>query len=144
MIKISKMTDYAVLVLVEMSRDEERLSASSLSERVRLPEPTVSKILKTLAQAGLIRSVRGANGGYALPHAASGMRLSSIIEAMEGPIALTACVDGSHDKCSIEASCPIKGRWDPVNATIRAALENVTLAEMAGLDQNRQPRQGVA
>lgn len=131
MLKLSRLTDYAVVVLAEMSRHNGALqAASSLSEKTGLPEPTVAKILKTLSRNGLISSVRGVAGGYRLELPAQEIPVSLIIAAMEGPISLTSCVTGSHEACALEGKCSMTGRWNPVNAAINAALEKVTLADM--------------
>lgn len=131
MIKLSRLTDYAVVILAEMAREKGGvLSAAGLSVRTKLPEPTVSKILKLLAKGGLITSVRGINGGYILEQTDGTLKVTDIIEAMEGPIALTACVSGSHDDCALERMCAMNGRWNKVNVAIRTALSDVTLADM--------------
>ncbi len=135
MIKLSKLTDYAVVVLAAMAchgigQEQERLSASGLAEITNLPEPTVSKILKMLAKGGVITSARGVNGGYALNTTPAKTMVSDIITAMEGPIALTSCVKDSNDSCSLEGLCMMHGRWNVVNAALKTALDNVTLADM--------------
>ena len=131
MIKLSRLTDYAVVILAAMARrDDDMTSASSLSAATSLPEPTVSKVLKMLAKDGIITSSRGANGGYALNRPPEQVMISDVIAAIEGPIALTACVEGSHESCAIEKSCMLRGRWNVVNAAIQTALDNVTLADM--------------
>lgn len=131
MIKLSRLTDYAVVVLAEMSRTPGALAAASmLAAKTGIPEPTVSKVLKTLSRNGLIASVRGVAGGYRLDRDAAEIPVSLIITAMEGPISLTSCVSGSHDICALEGTCSMKGRWNPVNAAINAALSEVTLAHM--------------
>lgn len=131
MIKLSRLTDYAVVVLAEMARTDGELSAAStLAAKTGIPEPTVSKVLKTLSRNGLITSVRGVSGGYRLERAAGEIPVSLIIAAMEGPISLTSCVSGSHESCAFEGKCSMHGRWNPVNAAIRGALDKVTLADM--------------
>lgn len=131
MIKLARMTDYAVVVLGEMARSQgTRRTASSLSEGTGLSEPTVSKILKSLTKTRLIESVRGPGGGYVLNRGPGEIPVTEIIAAMEGPIALTACADGSHEGCSLSSACAMHGRWGVVNVAINAALESVTLAQM--------------
>ncbi len=131
MIKLSKLTDYAVVILAAMAGQEGGLaSASSLSAATSLPEPTVSKTLKLLVRGGVITSTRGVNGGYALHCAPDKILVSTIITAMEGPISLTSCVEGSDDSCAMEGTCQLHGRWDVVNMAIKTALDNVTLADM--------------
>lgn len=133
MFRLSKLTDYAVVVLAEMARQPGALlSASTLSERTGLPEPTVAKILKLLTKQELIISVRGVAGGYKLEKPSKDLSVTDIIAAMEGPIALTACVETSHDSCALEGVCALNGRWSQVNNAIQAALNNVTLADMTG------------
>lgn len=133
MIKLSKLTDYAVVVLAQMAQDKGALlSASALSERAGLPEPTVSKILKLLGKAGIIESARGVSGGYRLDKSAKNVPVTAIIGAIDGPIALTACVEDSHESCALQGVCAMNGRWNPVNKALRAALDNVTLADMTG------------
>lgn len=133
MIKLSRLTDYAVVILAEMAKDKGRLvSASLLSERTSLPEPTVAKVLKLLGKQGVILSYRGVNGGYILEQQSQELKVTAIIEAMEGPIALTACVSGSDDDCALESMCALNGRWGAVNKAMKAALNNVTLADMMG------------
>lgn len=131
MIKLAKLTDYAVVTLSAMvERDGILLSAVQLAEITTLPEPTVSKVLKMLAKGGVINSVRGAHGGYRLAEMPEDITILDIIEAIEGPVALTACIEGSHENCAIVKMCGTKGRWDLVNTAVKTALENVTLRDM--------------
>lgn len=131
MIKISKLADYAVVVLASLGKSNESLmTASELSLLTRLPEPTVAKVLKILTKAELLISVRGVNGGYKLAKPLEVMSIADIVSAVDGPVALTACVDGIESVCDYESSCPVKGRWDGVNAAVRGALESVSLVDM--------------
>lgn len=132
MLKISKLADYAVVILVDMAgrKTPERLSASELSAATNLPEPTVAKVLKLLARKGIVSSSRGAFGGYALTRSLTSVSVAEVIEAVDGPVSLTACVVGGSG-CGYEGSCAVRGRWDGVNIAMRAALEGVNLADMA-------------
>jgi len=131
MIKLSKMTDYAVVLLVCMARQERvLLSASALSQQTNLPEPTVAKLLKIASKAGLVSSHRGAQGGYRLDRAIEDIRITEVIEAVDGPIALTTCLESTGEECAIQGCCQMNGRWAPVNAAIKSALQDVTLANM--------------
>lgn len=131
MIRLSRFTDYAVLMLAELARDEAaRASAADLATRTNLAEPTVAKILKILNRAGLVMSTRGATGGYMIARPAHDMTVADIISAVEGPVAITACADGHDDDCSLSGVCAMNGRWSEVNAAVRGALESVTLADM--------------
>lgn len=127
------MTDYAVVILSEMARGDGKLcTAAQLAVQTTLPEPTVAKVLKLLAKGGIIVSARGANGGYKLSAAPDTISIGRIVDTLEGPIALTECIEGHADCCALSGSCKVKGKWNPVNAAMKAALENVSLAQMMG------------
>lgn len=131
MIKISKLTDYAVVILAEMvARGDSLQTASDLSEKTGLPEPTAAKVLKLLARGDLIASARGMNGGYKLCREPSDITMAAVIAALEGPVTLTSCVEGSGECCSHAQGCSMKGKWNPVNEAMQRALENVSLAQM--------------
>lgn len=130
MLRLSKLTDYAVVVLTKLSADEAVRTAPSLALATGIPEPTVAKVLKTLTAAGLVTSFRGARGGYMLARPLSSMPVSDVITAIDGPIALTACVEGSSAGCECSDLCCMRGRWDRVNGAIRSALGAITLADM--------------
>lgn len=130
MIKFSKLTDYAVVLLATLSRSDELMSASALSAATKLPEPTVSKVLKLLAKANIVDSVRGVNGGYKLAYTTNKINVAQIVTGIEGPVSLASCVDTDHDSCSYSSACPVKGRWDPVNDAMKNALESVSLEDM--------------
>lgn len=131
MLKLSKLTDYAVVILAAMARGGQKpCSASGVAAATSLPEPTVSKVLKLLAKADIIISSRGAKGGYMLNEAPANIPVGRIIAALEGPVRLASCVKDSGEICGIESICMLQGRWNPVNAAIETALSNVTLADM--------------
>lgn len=131
MIKVSRLADYAVVVLATLARQpEELLTASAVSMRTNFPEPTVAKVLKLLAKDNLVSSIRGVNGGYRLTKQATDISIADVIMAVDGPISLTTCVEGNSNVCDYACHCPIKGRWDGVNLAIREALEGVMLSDM--------------
>ena len=131
MLKLNRLTDYAVVVLGQLARNSGKVeTATEIAILTGIPLPTVSKILKILSSACIVVSHRGAGGGYSLERRADDIRVAEIIEAFEGPIALTACVDSAVDNCSIEALCPMKGNWNTVNEAIRTTLFSLTLADM--------------
>jgi FeS assembly SUF system regulator len=130
--RLARMTDYAVVVLCRMAGAPERVfTAASLAESTGLPAPSVSKLLKQLAQKGVLVAQRGAAGGYGLARPPAEITAREIIVALEGPLVLAACVETGEESCDFEGSCPIRGHWDPVNQAIHDALGKVTLAEMA-------------
>ena len=131
MLRISKMTDYAIMVMVELYASRgEVLNAHVLAERSHLELPTVSKVLKLLVKTGLVDSYRGATGGYSLERDAQQVSVAEIIAAIEGPIAMTEC-SVEEGLCSQEANCGLRGNWQRISVAIAEALENVSLAEMA-------------
>jgi len=132
MLRLNRITDYAIVVLAQMAREPERLvTAPQLAHDSAVPTPTVAKVLKDLAREGVLASERGAHGGYRLARAPAEITVLEIIRALEGPVSLTACVDGTEGLCDVESLCPMRGNWDRVNSAIRAALANVSLADMA-------------
>ncbi|MGG5817355.1 SUF system Fe-S cluster assembly regulator [Falsiroseomonas sp. HW251] len=131
MLRVSKLTDYAVVVLSQLEAEGGVQTAPGLAAGTGLGEPTVAKVLKMLSQAGLVEGQRGARGGYRLMRPLAELPLSEVIVAIDGPIALTACVDGGMGLCDAEHLCPVRGRWDPVNDAIRRALSGITVARIA-------------
>ena len=129
MFKLSKLADYGIVIMAALEPQEAPVSASVLADQVHLPEPTVAKVLKILGAAKLVISTRGIKGGYQIDKPLSEISVKEIITAIDGPIALTACVEGS-DGCELSHMCALHGRWDQVNQAIKLALENVTLADM--------------
>ena len=132
MFRLNRLTDYGVVVLTQMSRNPNDLhTAPQISQETGVPLPTVAKLLNALAHRHLIESHRGATGGYTLRRPAEEITVAEIIQVLEGPIALTACVEGSEDDCGVASICPMRGNWDRVNKAIHGALSEVTLADMA-------------
>lgn len=130
MLKLSRLTDYATLVLAHLaSQPERRHSAADVADQTGLASPTVSKVLKALARGGLVSSARGATGGYALARPASQISAADIIDAMEGPVAVTECSD-EHGECSLEPTCGVGQGWQKINRVIRQTLERITLEEL--------------
>ena len=130
MLRVTKLTDYATVVLTVLAaRPGDVLSAADLAEIAGLETPTVSKLLKPLAQAGLVSSQRGVHGGYRLNRAAHEITLVEIVEAMEGPLAMTEC--SQHDsQCGIAKQCGVRANWRLINDVVADALRGVTLAQM--------------
>ena len=130
MLRVSKLTDYATVVMTCLAgAGDGVLSAQALAERSRLETPTVSKLLKQLAQAGLVVSTRGINGGYRLARLAQEITIADIVTAMEGPIGMTEC-SVTSGLCDHENHCGVRGNWQRINQAIADALASVTLADM--------------
>ena len=135
--RLSSMADYAVVTMSAAARHcgGLRVSAAQLAEETGLPAPTVQKLVSRLTAAGLLRSTRGAHGGFKLARPAAAITLADIIEAVEGPIALTACApEGKHD-CGMEACCSVRPHWATVNQAMRGALAAVSLTQLSGAVQ---------
>lgn len=130
MLRVTKLTDYATIVLSTLADAPERVhNATELAERAHLELPTVSKLLKTLTQAGLVQSFRGSAGGYRLARPASQISLIHIVEAIEGPLGMTEC-SGEHSSCEHETHCGVRSKWLRINDVVADALRGVSLAEM--------------
>lgn len=140
MLKLGKLADYATMIMTVLAAEPARaLSAHELAARTHVAEPTVAKVLKLLSRGDVVRSERGAHGGYRLARPAARITVADVISAIEGPIALTEC--STHKSgCSVESSCSVRGNWRLINKAIRAALEAVTLEQMS--QPLRQSRDG--
>lgn len=140
MLRVSKLTDYATVLMAALAELPDQLaSASDLAERARLELPTVSKLLKLLAGAGLIESRRGVNGGYRLARAASEISVLDIVTAIEGPIGMTEC-SVHQGQCHHETRCRIQHNWRRISAAIGDALRGVTLDELRAPEAARPTR----
>jgi len=134
MLRIGKLTDYATVILAMLAADRSRvLSAGALSERTHIASPTVAKLLKQLHRAGLVNSTRGTHGGYQLARDPEHISAAAILDALEGPIALTECSAGSGH-CGIEHTCSVGRTWQRLSVAVRRSLSEITLAQLAGLD----------
>jgi FeS assembly SUF system regulator len=131
MIRMSKLTDYAVVLLAHLARSGRTLAAQELAARSGVPLPTVSKLCKELSKAGLVVSHRGRHGGYGLARPAERISVAEIVEALEGPISLTACSSPAKSACDLEATCPAKASFDPVTRAIQGALQDLPLSAIA-------------
>jgi FeS assembly SUF system regulator len=129
------MADYAVVTMSAASRHcgGARVSAGQLAEETGLPAPTVQKLVSRLTAAGLLRSTRGAGGGLKLARPAAAITLADIVEAVEGPIALTSCCEHGRHDCTLEAACSVRPHWGLVNQVLRGALAEVPLTQLAGV-----------
>lgn len=132
--RLSSMADYAVVTMTAAARHcgGARVSAAQLADETGLPAPTVQKLVSRLTAAGLLRSSRGAGGGLKLARPAAAITLADIVEAVEGPIALTTCIDQERETCSLDACCSVKPHWPVVNAAMRGALAGVSLTQLSG------------
>ena len=131
--RLSHLADYAVVLMTAAARRPAgaRLSATELSGATGLPLPTTQKLMGQLAACGLLNSVRGAGGGFTLSRPAGEITLADIVEAVEGPIAMSACSDGKFD-CALDAHCRVKPHMGIVGNAVRGALGAVSLTTLCG------------
>ena len=132
MLRISKLTDYGTVILVYLAGDESgRLCpASDVAAHTHLALPTVQKVLKSLANGGLVESARGAEGGYRLARAAKLISAAEILDALEGPFAITECSE-DDSQCELENDCQVGGAWQKISKAIRAAMDDITLSDLS-------------
>lgn len=134
--RLSNLADYAVVLLAAAARaGDVRLTATLLSEQTGIPLPTVQKLVGKLAGAGLIVSSRGTGGGFRLARRPSAISLADVVEAVEGPIAMTACVDQGRHECAVEENCRVKPHWNVVNGAVRSALAGVSLESLSAMPE---------
>lgn len=129
--RLSHLADYAVVLMTAAARREAgaRLSATELSADTGVPLPTTQKLMGQLAGSGLLKSMRGASGGFSLSRPPCDISLADIVEAVEGPIAMTVCADGRHD-CALDAHCQVKPHMGIVGNAVRGALGAVSLTAL--------------
>ncbi|NCN84645.1 MAG: SUF system Fe-S cluster assembly regulator [Sphingomonadales bacterium] len=138
--RLSNLADYAVVLMSAAARHcgaarlaEGRLNATKLAQETGVPLPTAKKLVSRLTAAGLFESTRGIGGGIRLARPPASISLADIVEAVEGPLAITSCtIDGNHD-CLLESGCTVKPHWGVVNRTIRQALDDVSLASLSDI-----------
>ncbi|CAI3930406.1 DNA-binding transcriptional regulator [Commensalibacter papalotli (ex Botero et al. 2024)] len=128
MLKISKLTDYATILLIHLSRFKKPTSSSVLATETGVPEPTVAKVLKMLTRASLVKSCRGAGSGYSLSFPLKEITLAQVVVAIEGPIDLVNC---DKDNCRLIAEeCELYGKWEAISFQLRNVFENITIADL--------------
>ncbi|MES0371890.1 MAG: SUF system Fe-S cluster assembly regulator [Mariprofundaceae bacterium] len=134
MLRLTKITDYGILLLTHMASEQDRLFASNdLSVATRIPSPTVSKVLQALLGAGVLESIRGAKGGYRLARPASEISVREIINCFEGNIALTEC-NLDEGECEQLPFCTTSNNWKRINEAVRDALGSISLKDMTEQD----------
>ncbi|MCH7508591.1 MAG: SUF system Fe-S cluster assembly regulator [Proteobacteria bacterium] len=139
MLKMSKLTDYGTMVLAFLAANPTRMqSASDVARDTHLALPTVSKLLKLMTRTGLVVSTRGALGGYQLARAPEEISAADVIDALEGPVAITQC-SGSVGHCELEDVCGVSSSWQKINVAIRRALDEVRLPHLAAAEFRMPP-----
>jgi len=130
--RLSNLADYAVVLMSAAARQcgSIPLHAGLLAEQTGIPGPTAQKLVSSLARAGLLVSTRGTGGGVRLARPAAAINVAEIIEAVEGPIALTSCVESGRHDCALEGNCKVQPHWGVVNGAVRSALAGISLASL--------------
>jgi len=129
-LRISKLTDYGTVVLAQLAKEPGHVcSAADVAQATGIAVPTVSKLLKSLARAGLVTSRRGANGGYQLARDPRDISAASVIDALEGPVSITEC-SATDSHCDYENVCNVGNAWQRINVAIRRALEDISLTDL--------------
>jgi len=142
MLRISKLADYGTVVMVYLARAESLCNARDIAEHTHVTVPMVSKLLKRLASAGLLSSVRGVNGGYRLLREASHISVAEIIYALDESRGLTEC--SLHpNECSLQGVCRVQGNWRLISQAIETALDSVTLKMLARPTLRAQDLEGI-
>jgi len=144
MLRMSRLTDYGTVVLAYMAGPTDGgggvlHTAAEVAAGTRLGPATVSKVLKTLTRAGLVNSVRGSSGGYSLARASRDISAAQIIDALEGPVSITECA-GNMSRCDLESICGVGNAWQKINVSIRQALDDISLAQLADPDRRGKVR----
>ena len=143
MIRLSRLADYGVVLACQMAGNPDRCyNAFDLAAATGLPAPTVSKLLAALARSGVLASQRGAKGGYRLARAPEAITAADIVSAVDGPIALTVCIEHGAGACDVESLCPTRSGWRRINDAVRHAMNSVSLADLAfpvpvGMDEKQ-------
>ena len=132
MIRLTNLADYAVVLMCHLAHHRHDVhNAADLASDTMIPVPTVSKILGALSRARLLRSQRGVKGGFSMTRPAADITVADIIEAVDGPIALTNCIEDAPGDCNLEPVCAMRTHWQTINGAVKQALAGITLAEIA-------------
>src|SRR5688500_10194455 len=131
--RLTSLADYAVVMMAAAARHPAgaRLSASALAGETGVPLATAQKLAGRLAAAGLVRTTRGSGGGFTLARAPGAISLADIVEAVEGPIVMTSCIDERRHDCVLESACQVRPHMSVVNGAVRGALAGLALSTIA-------------
>lgn len=142
MIRVTRLTDYAIVILASMARETEgrTYNTRELVEKTGFPMPTVSKLLKILVKKGLLKSQRGVKGGYKLARKPESLSISEIIGLLEGPIAMMVCNEAAPSDCVYECRCPVRSHWNVINWVVKTALDQISLKDMCYPEKFRIPQ----
>jgi len=134
MLKINRQTDYAVRVVLALAQCSEgaRLSSTEIQQKMLIPKAFMSRIVAQLAREGLVNTFPGRDGGLMLPRPASQISLKDVVEAFEGPILLSECLqETGEDDCPFQSNCPVRSKWGRVQVTMMREMAAVTFESLA-------------
>jgi len=130
MFKLSKKTEYSLLVLRHLARQgDEVCTVKDLARECRLPQPLLAKLMQQLARRNLVRSEQGVRGGYRLNRDLTQISLADVVESVDGPISLTACKQ-DDDRCERHSFCDLKTTIAPVQRQMRKYLQEVRVSDL--------------
>jgi FeS assembly SUF system regulator len=132
MMRMSRLADFAVVLMTHLAQHREKIhTASGAAVATQLPAPTVAKLMARLCREGLLTSTRGVKGGYQLARPAAEISVGAIVNALDGPVALTQCIKFGPSRCEVEAVCPSRIGLHRINVAVHKALNDVSLADIA-------------
>ena len=134
MLKINRQTDYAVRVLLALAKREEgaRLSSTDIQQEMLIPKAFMTRIVAQLSHAGLLNTFPGRDGGLMLPHSPAKITLRDVVEAFEGPILLSACLQVKDENdCPFQSNCPVRPRWGRVQVAMMREMASITFEDLA-------------
>lgn len=130
MLRVGKMADYALVIMSAMaSQPTGLMQMEVLAQATRLSLPTVRKLMRLLVNAGLVKSVRGVKGGYQLARMPEMIKVSHILSAVEGPVAITECCD-EDSECELSGGCEMESHWSAINQLVIQLLGAISLADL--------------
>jgi len=133
----SRATGYALRALAILPEDGSYRLAQVLAQELDIPGPFLAKILQTLAQKGILESVRGPRGGFRLARPAEEIAVGQVVEALEGPDAVYSCAMG-FPSCGPENPCPLHSAWSEVRAQLDVCLTDVSIKALQQMGVRRK------
>ncbi len=128
MLKITRLADYSVLILCQFSKNKNQvLSSTKISRDTGINSATVNKLLSLLVKGNILVAIRGSKGGYKPSRKLIDISIKEIIEAIEGPVSLTNCIDNSSEKCNLIDICITKSTWSEVNMAVANTLHSIKI-----------------
>ena len=130
MLRLSKKADYALIAMAHLALNAGSVSAREIAENYEIPTELMAKVLQRLARRGLLASQQGARGGYSLARTATGISVADVIQAIDGPVSVTAC-SAHADRCGQFAKCNVRDPLWRISDIIVSALSKTTVSELA-------------